>query len=86
MKTPAPLNPVQGEENSREVARLSVCIADAQAEHPSGPIADLIWTVDKPLMTILFGTRDRWRRVFASDWPENKGIVCHKQMTLAVRN
>lgn len=65
---------------------MSVCIADAQAEHPSGPIADLIWTVDKPLMTILFGTRDRWRRVFASDWPENKGIVCHKQMTLAVRN
>ncbi|MBG6144585.1 hypothetical protein IWQ55_003039 [Labrenzia sp. EL_208] len=65
---------------------MSVCIVDAQAEHPSGPIADLIWTVDKPLMTILFGTRDRWRRVFASDWPENKGIVCHKQMTLAVRN
>lgn len=65
---------------------MSVCIVDAQAEHPSGPIADLIWTVDKPLMTFLFGTRDRWRRVFASDWPENKGIVCHKQMTLAVRN
>ncbi|WP_172670773.1 GNAT family N-acetyltransferase [Labrenzia sp. DG1229] len=65
---------------------MSVSIVDAKAEHPARPIADLIWTVDKPLMTFLFGTRDRWRRVFACDWPESKGIVCHKQMTLAVRN
>lgn len=86
MNSPASIILVQDEENSRKVARMSICIVDAQAEHLAGPIADLIWIVDKPLMTFLFGSRDRWRRVFASDWPESKGIVCHKQMTLAVRN
>ncbi len=84
MKTPTSIVLVQGEENSREVARMGVYMIEAQAEHPAGPITDLIWTVDKPLMTFLFGTRNRWRRVFASDWPESKGIVGHKQMALAV--
>ncbi len=64
---------------------MDIAIVDAQPDHPPEPVADLIWTVDVALMTFLFGTRDRWRRVFAYDWPAQKGIVCHRQTSLAMR-
>ena len=64
---------------------MDITILEATGNHPSDPVADLIWTVDTPLMKFLFGTRDRWRRVFAYDWPQTHGIVCHRQTTLAMR-
>ncbi|SLN33022.1 putative acetyltransferase [Ruegeria meonggei] len=36
-------------------------------------------------MMFLFGTKDRWHRVFAYDWSETSGIVCHKQTCLAMQ-
>ncbi len=62
---------------------MTVSIGAATASDPSDTVADLIWTVDVPLMRFLFGTIDRWRRVFADEWPEENGIVCHAQTTLA---
>jgi len=64
---------------------LKTSLVQATTDHPSEPIADLIWTVDVALMKYLFGTVDRWRRVFADDWPRSNGIVCHKQATLAMQ-
>lgn len=64
---------------------MELSIRPAMANHSPEPVADLIWTVDPPLMKFLFGSEERWRRVFAYDWPETEGIVCHKQTTLAMQ-
>lgn len=64
---------------------MGISLVQAEPTHPPGPVADLIWTVDVPLMRFLFGTKELWRRVFAYDWTETKGIVCHNQSTLAMR-
>ncbi|PRY19617.1 hypothetical protein CLV78_12033 [Aliiruegeria haliotis] len=64
---------------------MELSILPAKANQPPEPVADLIWTVDPPLMKFLFGSEERWRRVFAYDWPEVQGIVCHKQTTLAMQ-
>ncbi|WP_377189172.1 hypothetical protein [Ruegeria meonggei] len=64
---------------------MQTSVVEARADTPPGPIADLIWTVDIPLMKFLFGTKGRWHRVFAYDWSETTGIVCHKQTCLAMQ-
>lgn len=65
---------------------MDIDIRAARPSDPSDPIADLIWTVDVPLMRFLFQTMERWRRVFAYDWKETRGIVCHKQSTVALKH
>jgi hypothetical protein len=46
---------------------MELSIRPAMANHPPDPVADLIWTVNPPLMKFLFATEERWRRVFADD-------------------
>ena len=72
--------------NYREgLSAMDLSILPAKASHQPDPVANLIWTVDPPLMKFLFGTEERWRRVFSYDWSETEGIVCHEQTTLAMQ-
>jgi ribosomal protein S18 acetylase RimI-like enzyme len=47
-------------------------------------VAELIWTVNVPLMSYLFHDEETWARLLATDWRHVNGLVCHAKAHLAV--
>ncbi|MEO1092037.1 MAG: GNAT family N-acetyltransferase [Pseudomonadota bacterium] len=63
---------------------MTITIVPARPEHRFDVVADLVWSVDGPIMRYLFQNERQWQRIVAADWPESKGLVCHGQTVLAV--
>jgi hypothetical protein len=63
---------------------MPVEVVQARPDHPVDKVAELIWSVDVPLMDYLFQGRQGWDRMLSTDWPEDMGLVCHSRALLAI--
>ena len=61
-------------------------IIPARPNRDENKVAELIWSVDVPLMSYLFHDEETWARLLAVDWPNRSGLVCHARAHLAVNN
>jgi ribosomal protein S18 acetylase RimI-like enzyme len=59
-------------------------IVKGSPNHASAKIAELIWSVDVPLVNYLFQGRRNWDRMAAVEWPESVGLVCYSESLLAI--
>jgi len=58
-------------------------IAPATPDHPTEPLARLMWDEDPGVMVHLFGTPARWQAVLAREWPATETHNCHATTLLA---
>lgn len=63
---------------------MAIEIIQGRADHPVQRVADLIWTVDVPLVDYLCKGRANWNWMAAIEWPQASGLVVHGQSRVAV--
>lgn len=59
-------------------------VIPARPDRDEKEAAELIWTVDVPLMSYLFHDEETWARLLTTDWPNENGLGCHARTHLAV--
>lgn len=58
---------------------MSATVEPAQADVAPERIADLLWSTDPALNAFMFGTMDVLHRILESEWPAQRGLLCHRQ-------
>lgn len=57
---------------------MHINVQPAQADTAPEALADLLWNTDPALNSFMFRTREVLHLVLACEWPENRGLLCHK--------
>ena len=59
-------------------------VQPACATVPLQALADLLWNTDPLLNGYMFGSMAVARKIIASEWPAERGLLCHKQAFTAM--
>lgn len=57
---------------------MELCAEPASADLPPEALADLLWRTDPKLNGYMFRTTERLHRILRAEWPEPKGMLCHR--------
>jgi ribosomal protein S18 acetylase RimI-like enzyme len=64
--------------------KVALSVEPAVASTPPEHLADLFWNTDPTLNAYMFQRRDVLLDVLRCEWPEDRGLLCHKQSVMAV--
>jgi len=62
---------------------MAIKVEPAHPDVAPDRIADLLWVTDPALNAFMFGSMDVLHRILQSEWPADRGLLCHRQAFFA---